>query len=81
MWVPDYTLNMIRRLTDGLAWALKKGVASCDTLRVGACDLRSGDARMGFSPRVIPAALRKERKPSERKHPSRRRKRDQLEVP
>jgi len=39
---------MIRRLTDGLAWALKKGVASCDTLRVGACDLRSGDARMGL---------------------------------
>ena len=40
--------GMIRHLTDGLAWALKKGVASCDMLRVAACRLRSGDTRMGL---------------------------------
>ncbi len=39
---------MIRHLRDGLAWALKKGVASCDKLRVGASGLRSGDARIGL---------------------------------
>jgi len=39
---------MIRHLKDGLAWALKKGVASCDMLRVAACRLRSGDTRMGL---------------------------------
>jgi hypothetical protein len=39
---------MIRRLTDGSAWELKKGVASCDMLRVGARSLRSGDSRMGL---------------------------------
>ncbi len=41
-------LGMIRHLTNGLAWALKKGVASCDKLRVGASGLRSGDTRMGL---------------------------------
>ena len=41
-------LGMIRRLKDGLAWALMKGVASCDMLRVGACSLRSGDTLMGL---------------------------------
>ena len=40
--------GMIRHLTDGLAWALKKGVASCDMLRVAACRLRSGDPRIGL---------------------------------
>src|SRR3990170_1154249 len=40
--------DMIRHLKDGLAWALKKGVASCDMLRVAACRLRSGDTRMGL---------------------------------
>jgi len=39
---------MIRHLKDGLAWALKKGVASCDMLRVAACRLRSGDPRIGL---------------------------------
>jgi hypothetical protein len=39
---------MIRHLKDGLAWALMKGVASCDKLRVGARSLRSGDALMGL---------------------------------
>jgi len=38
---------MIRHLMDGLAWALMKGVASCDKLRVGARGLRSGDSLMG----------------------------------
>ena len=46
-WVPK-GLGMIRRLTDGSAWALKKGVASCDMLRVGARSLRSGDSQMGL---------------------------------
>jgi hypothetical protein len=41
-------LGMIRHLTDGLAWALKKGVASSDMLRVGACSLRSGGTLMGL---------------------------------
>jgi hypothetical protein len=41
-------LGMIRHLKDGLAWALMKGVASCDKLRVGARGLRSGDALMGL---------------------------------
>jgi len=40
---------MLRHLTNGLAWAQKKGVASCDMLRVGASNLRSGDTRMEFS--------------------------------
>jgi len=39
---------MINHLKDGLAWALKKGVASCDMLRVAACRLRSGDTRIGL---------------------------------
>jgi len=39
---------MISHLKDGWAWALKKGVASCDMLRVAACRLRSGDTRMGL---------------------------------
>jgi hypothetical protein len=47
MWVPK-GLGMIRRLTNGSAWALTKGVASCDKLRVGARGLRSGDTRMGL---------------------------------
>src|SRR5690348_8502261 len=47
MWVPK-GLGMIRHLTDGSAWALTKGVASCDKLRVGARGLRSGDTRMGL---------------------------------
>src|SRR5436309_14449455 len=77
VWVPK-GLGMIRRLTNGSAWALKKGVASCDKLRVGARSLRSGDTRMG-----LPAAGDTcstplwEKEPSERKHPSRRRKRNQ----
>ena len=41
-------LGMIRHLTDGLAWAPRKGVASSDMLRVGARSLRSGDALMGL---------------------------------
>ena len=40
--------DMISHLKDGLAWALKKGVASCDMLRVAACRLRSGDTRIGL---------------------------------
>src|SRR6266516_4405967 len=47
MWVPK-GLGMIRHLTNGSAWALTKGVASCDMLRVGARGLRSGDTRMGL---------------------------------
>ena len=47
MWVPK-GLGMIRHLTNGSAWALTKGVASCDKLRVGARGLRSGDTRMGL---------------------------------
>ncbi len=46
-WVPK-GLGMIRHLKDGSAWALTKGVASCDKLRVGARSLRSGDSRMGL---------------------------------
>ena len=41
-------LSILRHLKDGLAWALKKGVASCDKLRVGACSLRSGDTLIGL---------------------------------
>jgi len=33
---------------DGLAWALMKGVASCDKPRVGACSLRSEDTLIGL---------------------------------
>ena len=51
---------MIRHLMDGLAWALMKGVASCDKLRVGACSLRSGDSLMG------PPAARKLAAPLDR---------------
>ena len=74
---------MLRHLTDGLARALKKGVASCDKPRVGACSLRSGDARMGlptvnFNIRGTPFG---EWEPSERKHLSRGRKRKQLRFP
>jgi len=69
---------MIRRLTNGSAWALKKGVASCDMLRVGARSLRSGDPRMGLPvPSYTWNTPTWEEKPSERKHPSRRRKRNQ----
>jgi len=62
---------MIRRLTDGSAWALKKGVASCDMLRVGARSLRSGDSRMGLpAPGDTWGTPIWEGEPSERKHPS-----------
>jgi hypothetical protein len=74
---------MLRRLTDGLAQAPKKGAASCDKLRVGACSLRSGDPRMGL-PITIPSGivmLREEREPPELKHLSRGRKRDQMAFP
>jgi len=37
----------LSRLVDGSAWAPRKGVASCDKPRGGACSLRSGDPRMG----------------------------------
>ena len=50
-------LGMIRHLMDGLAWALTKGVASCDMLRVGARSLRSGDALMGLPAAGNTAAL------------------------
>src|SRR5438445_11938754 len=46
-WVPK-GLGMIRQLTDGSAWALTKGVASCDKLRVGDRSHRSVDSRMGL---------------------------------
>src|SRR5438093_13293081 len=55
-WVPK-GLGMIRHLKDGSAWALTKGVASCDKLRVGARSLRSGDSRMGLPTRVIPGVV------------------------
>jgi len=73
---------MIRHLTDGLAWALMKGVASCDMLRVGAGSLRSGDPRMGL-PSVddIRGTPEMEGEPPERKHPSRERKRNQTRFP
>ena len=80
-WVPK-GLGMIRRLTNGSAWALKKDVASCDKLRVGARGLRSGDVRMGLpSPGDTRGTPIWEEKPSERKHPSRRRKRNQSRFP
>jgi hypothetical protein len=47
---------MIRHLKDGLAWALMKGVASCDKLRVGARSLRSGDALIGLPAAGLPVA-------------------------
>jgi len=73
---------MIRRLTDGSAWALTKGVASCDKLRVDARSLRSGDTRMGLpTPGNTRGTPIWEGEPSERKHPSRRRKRNQLRFP
>jgi len=37
---------MISHLKDGWTWELKKDVASCDMLRVGACSPRSGDLLM-----------------------------------
>ena len=49
-------LSMIRHLTDGLAWALRKDVASCDKLRVGARSLRSGDVLIGLPAAGLPAA-------------------------
>src|SRR3989337_1859931 len=77
VWVPK-GLGMIRRLTNGSAWALTKGVASCDKLRVGARSLRSGDTRMGLPVADNTCATPKwEEEPPERKHPSRRRKRNQ----
>ncbi len=63
VWVPK-GLGMIRRLTNGSAWVLKKGVASCDKLRVGARSLRSGDARMG-----LPASDSSEALPHGRRNP------------
>jgi hypothetical protein len=81
MWVPK-GLGMIRRLTDGSAWALTKGVASCDKLRVDARSLRSGDTRMGLpTPGNTWGTPIWEGEPSERKHPSRRWKRNQLRFP
>ncbi len=73
---------MIRRLTNGSAWALTKGVASCDKLRVGARGLRSGDTLMGLPAAGDTCGTPKwEEEPSERKHPSRRRKRNQTGIP
>ena len=75
-------LGMIRHLMDGLAWALKKGVASCDKLRVGACSLRSGDALMGLPAAGNTCSAPSEGwEPPERKHPSRGRKRNQPRFP
>jgi hypothetical protein len=69
---------MLRRLKDGSAWAPRKGVASCDKPRVGACSLRSGDALMGLPAVGYSTALPyREREPPERKHPSRGRRRNQ----
>jgi len=68
-------------MVDGLAWVAKKGVASCDKLRGGACSLRSGDARMGSNLTRLPQGVlsfREERKPWGRKHLSTTRKRNQL---
>src|SRR5439155_972696 len=77
-WVPK-GLGMIRHLTDGSAWALTKGVASCDKLRVGARSLRSGDSRMGLpTPGDTWGTPIWEGEPAERKHPSRRWRRNQL---
>jgi len=39
---------MLRHLVDSLARRLKKGVVSRDRPRVGACNHRSGGARMGL---------------------------------
>ena len=76
---------MIRHLEDGLAQALMKGVASCDKPRVGACILRSEDARIGYplTACLVYAAGTPARvgKPAGRKHPSRRRKRNQPRFP
>ena len=81
VWVPK-GLGMIRRLTNGSAWALTKGVASCDKLRVGARSLRSGDTLMGLPAAGHTCGTPKwEEEPSERKHPSRRRKRNQTGIP
>src|SRR5438309_3878562 len=81
MWVPK-GLGMIRHLTDGSAWALTKGVASCDKLRVGARSLRSGDSRMGLpTPGDTWGTPIWEGEPAERKHPSRRWRRNQLRFP
>src|SRR5439155_1798812 len=77
-WVPK-GLGMIRHLKDGSAWALTKGVASCDKLRVGARSLRSGDSRMGLpTPGDTWGTPIWEGEPAERKHPSRRWRRNQL---
>ncbi len=74
--------GMISRLMDGLAWALKKGVASCDMLRVGARSLRSGDALMGLpaTGNTCGTPAWEEELP-ERKHPSKGRKRNQPAFP
>ena len=76
---------MIRHLEDGLAQVPKKGVASCDKPRVGACILRSEDTRIGYPLTAclvhvagIPARVRG---PAGRKHPSRRRRRNQPRFP
>jgi hypothetical protein len=70
-------LDMISHLTNGPARALKKGVASCDMLRVGACCLRSGDARMGLPSTGDTCGTPDwEGELPERKHPSRGRKRN-----
>ena len=67
IWVPEVRSGIIRRLMDGLAWALMKGVASCDKPRVDARSLRSEDTLMGLptigKPIVLPCGvgtLRKE---------------------
>ena len=76
---------MIRHLEDGLAQAPKKGVASCDKPRGGARNLRSGDALIGYrlAAYLVYAAgtPARVRKPAGRKHPSRRRKRNQPRFP
>jgi len=48
-----------RRMVDGLAWEAKKGVASCDKPRGGACSLRSVDARMESNPSGLPQGVPK----------------------
>ncbi len=44
----SYVSVYIRHLTDGLAWAPRKAVASCDKPGVGACCLRTQDCRIGL---------------------------------
>src|SRR6266516_3905723 len=59
-----------------------KGAACCDKLRVGARSLRSGDSRMGLpTPGDTWGTPIWEGEPAERKHPSRRWRRNQLRFP